>query len=194
MHVWLLDLAQSTNVYGSTQGQDKASWAGPRKWQLLQLARKCWKNALQSWHTVHWQEIWVLPLFYDQYPVGYAFASKGKRKGRGFKELSLCGACTSLTGLQCDYLSAAGASPWEEKLCNRSKAGLCDLDDSPVCPSTDLSSSPQVTAKQRWQRWKALRAAMSQPRINPPPWQLAYQIIKATARSWWCQCFVSEHN
>jgi len=66
---------------------------------------------------------------YNQYPVGYASTWRKVESDI----LRSCCVCTSEVALQHCSLCGRGV-PRENGLQNQNTAGLCDLDDSPLCP------------------------------------------------------------
>lgn len=174
--------------------QDKASWAGPWKLQLLQLAKNCWemlyssdiqgsgRNMHEIWNLFTTNILWVMPLCVQ---------------GSGIRDILRschCGVHTIETAPLHYCVSMAGMSPGRIGCAIQVRQGF-------VTSMTVHSAPPpvcQVTAKQRWQlsppAWGKKSCDMSAWDKPASATVRGYQIIKTVACSWWCQCFVSERN
>lgn len=132
--------------------------------------KKLLENALQAWHTVHCQGIWLLQLF----TTNILWVVPLRLQGSGIGDILRSCHSVAFAHLRLPCSTALSLSPGRIGCATKIFRGSVTLMTGHSASSTCLSGYPRATAKQRWQlspQWEAGRAAMCQLGINVPPLQ-----------------------
>lgn len=114
--------------------QDKASWAGPWKLQLLQLAKNCWemlyRNTHEIWNLFTANILWLMPVWVQGSGIGDIL----KSRHWGMHTIRTDSVCLSMARMSPGTRSVYGRAVWPPRQCipplHLSVSLLLNKDDS----------------------------------------------------------------